>query len=221
MDTDAALAMQLSRDLEGTFPTLVAAHQDRLYTIALRLLGESRDAEEVAQDALIRAYRAIEGYPADRVATLRLRPWLASIAVNLARNRRRRISDRLPPRQLEPLVADGFEPPDEGAEGQETLAVRRETREALAVLLLSLPAPVRAAVVLRHVDGLSVAEAAAALGRPEGTVKAQVSRGLAELRLLLAEPHRGDVLGSNVRFPARASNAGQPTPSRPLQGRRL
>jgi RNA polymerase sigma-70 factor (ECF subfamily) len=53
--------------------------------------------------------------------------------------------------------------------------------------LLHLPPAVRVAIVLRHVDGLSVAETAEALGRPEGTVKAQVSRGLERLRALLAE----------------------------------
>ena len=94
MDTDTALAARLARDVEAAFPSLVADHQDRLYTIALRLLGDRRDAEEVAQDALVRAFRAMRGYPRERVAGLRLRPWLASITVNLARNRRRRHDDR-------------------------------------------------------------------------------------------------------------------------------
>src|SRR5881296_3390340 len=98
MDTDVALAKRLARDLDAAFPVLVDAHQDRLYTIALRLLGDRRDAEEVAQDTLVRAFRAMQGYGHDRIATLRLRPWLASIAVNLARNRRRRADDRRPPR---------------------------------------------------------------------------------------------------------------------------
>ena len=114
MDTDAALAARLSRDLEAAFPDLVTEHQDRLYTIALRLLGDRRDAEEVAQDALVRAFRAMAGYPRDRTASLRLRPWLASIAVNLARNRRRRLDDRRPPNQLEPLLDAGFDLPIEG-----------------------------------------------------------------------------------------------------------
>ena len=61
MDTDVALATRLSRDLDRAFASLVEAHQDRLYTIALRLLGDRRDAEEVAQDALVRAYRAMAG----------------------------------------------------------------------------------------------------------------------------------------------------------------
>jgi RNA polymerase sigma factor (sigma-70 family) len=187
MDPDLALVEHLAVDLDGAFPGLVAAHQDRLYSIALRYLGEARDAEEVAQDAFVRAYRAIAGYEAERVRSLHLRPWLAAIVVNLARNRRRRVSDRTPPLQLEPIVADGFDPAsvDEGTAPHARVA-RRETIRALAAALLELPPGPRAAVVLRHVDGLSVAEVAAALERPEGTVKAQVSRGLAQLRLHLA-----------------------------------
>ncbi|HXG25326.1 MAG TPA: sigma-70 family RNA polymerase sigma factor [Candidatus Binatia bacterium] len=182
MDTDVALARRLARDLEGAFPALVEAHQDRLYTIALRLLGERRDAEEVAQDALVRAFRAMAGYPRDRIATLRLRPWLASIAVNLARNRRRRLDERQPPGQLEPMLDAGFDVPLDGRSRPDATAGRRETQRELATALLRLPPAVRAAIVLRHVDGLSVAETAEVLGRPEGTVKAQVHRGLRELR---------------------------------------
>lgn len=191
MDTDAALATRLSRNLEAAFPDLVTGHQDRLYTIALRLLGDRRDAEEVAQDALVRAFRAMAGYPRDRTATLRLRPWLASIAVNLARNRRRRLDDRRPPSQLEPMLDAGFDLPTEGHHRPDAVAARRDTQRELADALLQLTPAVRAAIVLRHVDGLSVAETAEALGRPEGTVKAQVHRGLRELRLILeaaAEP---------------------------------
>src|SRR5262245_41145724 len=128
MDNDAALATRLARDVDGAFPELVADHQARLYTIALRLLGDRRDAEEVAQDALVRAYRAIGGYPSERVSALRLRPWLASIAVNLARNRRRRLDDRQPPGSLEPMLDAGFDPPAEGRAAPEATAARREAR---------------------------------------------------------------------------------------------
>ena len=190
MDTDTALAKRLAKDLDAAFPVLVEAHQDRLYTIALRLLGDRRDAEEVAQDALVRAFRAMRGYQRERVATLRLRPWLASIAVNLARNRRRRADDRQPPNQLEPMLDGGFDPPGDARSGPEPRADRRETQRELAAALLRLTPAVRAAVVLRHVDGLSVAETAEALGRPEGTIKAQVHRGLRDLRVTLEAPAR-------------------------------
>jgi len=200
MDTDAALAARLAHDLDAAFPALVAGHQDRLYTIALRLLGDPRDAEEVAQDALVRAYRAIGDYPAERVASLRLRPWLASITVNLARNRRRRADERRPPLALEPMLDAGFELKETVAANPAAIASRREAVDELAATLLQLPPAVRVAIVLRHVDGLSVAETAEALGRPEGTVKAQVSRGLERLRALLAETNHAS---ENAREPGR------------------
>jgi RNA polymerase sigma-70 factor (ECF subfamily) len=182
MDDDAALARRLARDVEAAFPAVVDGHRDRLYTIALRLLGDGRDAEEVAQDALVRAFRAMRDYPSERVAALRLRPWLASITVNLARNRRRRLDDRQPPASLEPLLEAGYDPAADGRSAPAFAADRRETQRELASALLRLSPAVRAAIVLRHVDGLSVSEVAEALGRPEGTVKAQVHRGLRELR---------------------------------------
>jgi RNA polymerase sigma-70 factor (ECF subfamily) len=188
MDTDVVLANRLARDIDAAFPRLVDEHQDRLYTIALRLLGDRRDAEEVAQDALLRAFRAMREYPRERVEALRLRPWLASITVNLARNRRRRHGDRHPPGSLEPMVEAGFDVRAGSLATPETTADRRETQRELARALLRLTPAVRAAVVLRHVDGLSVAETAEALGRPEGTIKAQVHRGLRELRAILQAP---------------------------------
>ena len=90
MDTDDALIAGLTANLDGTFEALVLAHQDRLYSIALRVLGDPADAEEAAQDALVRAYRALAGYDAARIRELRLRPWLATIVLNLCRSRRTR-----------------------------------------------------------------------------------------------------------------------------------
>ena len=190
MDADAELARRLARDLDGTFEALVVAHQDRLFTIARRLLGDAHDAEEVAQDTLVRAYRALEGYPAQRVRELRLRPWLAAIVVNLARNRRRRVADRRPPQPLAPLLEGGFDLEDQAAERPDIRHATAETNREWSARLAALPPAYRAAVVLRHVDGLSYDEVAVALGRPEGTVKAQVHRGLRLLRATLDnEPH--------------------------------
>ena len=71
-----------------------------------------------------------------------------------------------------------------------TVIERRAERERWAALLACLPPAYRAAVVLRHVDGLSYPELATALGRPEGTVKAQVHRGLAMLRTAIESSDR-------------------------------
>ncbi len=209
MEIDERLITGLARDLDATYPAVVEAHRDRLYTIALRMLGHPADAEEVAQDALVRAYRALASYDAGRRAAIRLTPWLASITVNLARNKRRRIIDRRPPLALAGLVDSADEPADR-AVSPEDHALGRERSDALAAALLALPPAVRAPIVLRHVVGLSLAETALALGRPEGTIKAQVSRGLARLRLILAEPIDPD--GGDRRVPLRTASRPAATP---------
>jgi RNA polymerase sigma-70 factor (ECF subfamily) len=194
---DEELTSRLADDLDGTFEALVVTHQDRLYAIALRVIGDSRDAEEIAQDALVRAYRALATYEADRIRALRLRPWLAAIVLNLARNR---VTRRREPRatSLDQPGPDGRSleerlPGESGHDEPIAAVERREGGDYWAVLLAGLPARYRIPVVLRHVDGLSFAEMSTALEKPEGTLKAQVHRGLALLRAaheaaLRAEP---------------------------------
>jgi RNA polymerase sigma factor (sigma-70 family) len=180
---DETLAAALATDLDGAFETLVRIHQDRLYTLALRLLGDRRDAEEITQDALVRAYRALTSYDAERIEALRLRSWLATIVVNLSRNRATR---RRPPRTVS-LDGNGSDagaslPASRADELPHDALVRRDAVRHWEALLADLPTRYRLPVVLRHVDGLSVAETAEVLGRAEGTVKVQVHRGLALLR---------------------------------------
>jgi RNA polymerase sigma-70 factor, ECF subfamily len=185
MDTDDALTARLAEDLDRTFEALVSAHQDRLYTIAHRYLGNGHDAEDVTQDALVRAYRALAGYDSERIRTLRLRPWLATIVLNLCRNRASRSHSTPNAVSLDAESADGRSVPEPAADpaGSPAAVVdRREARHRWATLVTQLPPSYRAPVVLRHVDGLSYPELAIALDRPEGTVKAQVHRGLALLR---------------------------------------
>ena len=91
MDEPTILAA-LADDLDLGFEALVRARQDRLYSIALRILGAPADAEDAAQDAFVRAYRALGGWDASRILALRLDAWLATIVVNVARTRVRRPS---------------------------------------------------------------------------------------------------------------------------------
>ena len=80
------LTDRLAADLDGSFEDLVREHQDRLYALALRYVGNPSDAEELTQDAFVRAYRALERYEADRVRHVDLRPWLTTILLNACRN---------------------------------------------------------------------------------------------------------------------------------------
>jgi RNA polymerase sigma-70 factor (ECF subfamily) len=183
METDSQLIDALASDLDASFEALVLAHQDRIYSIALRMLGDPRDAEEAAQDAFVRAYRALAGYEPARIRELRLRAWLATIVLNLCRSRiGRRVASGQRPLSLDAAPAGTMEPRAAEAAGPAAAALRGDAAARWAELLLALPPAYRSAVVLRHVDGLSYPEVATALDRPEGTVKAQVHRGLAMLR---------------------------------------
>ena len=190
MDTDDALISGLTRDLDGTFEALVLAHQDRLYSIALRVLGDRADAEEATQDAFVRAYRALTAYDQARIEVLQLRPWLATIVLNLCRSRRVRGSAAHSTLSLDAALPARAEPRTDGSAGPAAVADRRAEHRVWADLLLTLPPAHREAVVLRHVDGLSYPELATVLGKPEGTVKARVHRGLAQLRAAYEAEHR-------------------------------
>ncbi len=167
---------ELARDLDGAFATLVLHHQDLVFGVARRITRDPADAEDLAQEAFIRAYRALRGYDAERIRGLHLRGWLARIALNLGRNRARDADPDGLPLESAPDVAG------EGAREPHAVAQRRESARFWTCLLETLPASYRRAVALRHVDGLSYPELAAALGRPLGTVKSDVHRGVTMLR---------------------------------------
>lgn len=183
---DETLTRALAADLDGTFEALVRAYQDRLYAFGLRMTGSPRDAEEIAQDAFVRAYRALARYPAERVETLKLRAWLFQVTVNVARNRARTRR----PAEVPLLSADGdhesvVERVADDAEQPDQVAERHDEQDRMAAVVATLPERYRAAVVLRHIQGLSYQEIAGVLGQPSGTVKSNVHRGVAYLRAAL------------------------------------
>jgi RNA polymerase sigma-70 factor (ECF subfamily) len=172
---DQDLCARLASDLDGTFADLVSQHQDLVFGVALRVVGDDASAEDVFQDAFVRAYRALRRYPAKRVLELRPRPWLARIALNVARNH---VRSRRPTED----VADIDVPSRAGDEQPEALAERGDDRRMWGRLLAGLPDRYRLAVALRYVDELSYAELAETLGRPLGSVKSDVHRGTQLLR---------------------------------------
>jgi RNA polymerase sigma factor (sigma-70 family) len=173
------LPKALAADLDSAFPSLVASFQDAVFSGALRMTGSRADAEDISQDTFARAYRALSGYQAERIRNIDLRAWVWTIAVNLCRNRARTRSRHPEILLAEPLASGDASP------GPEQQALNSVEGEQLASHLLRLPWPMRAAVVLRHIVDLGYPEIAAALGRPEGTVKADVHRGLERLRTSL------------------------------------
>jgi RNA polymerase sigma factor (sigma-70 family) len=157
-------------DADLLFPRLVRAHTGDVWSTALRLTGNRSDAEDLVQEVFASAWASLQGWSPERIDALRPRPWLVTITLNAWRNGLRTASRR--PRTAPLLDHDAAVSP---------VDVLDET-ERLGALVALLPEVYRAPVVLRHVIGLSYAEIAAALDCPPGTVKAQVSRGLALLR---------------------------------------
>ena len=176
MIDDQSLATRLARDLDEHFESLVRTYQDRLFGFALRMTHNREDAEECIQDAFVRAYRALERYPAERRRELRLRPWLYQIALNVVRNRVRRPT-------LVAASLDGTQDVMDQPEDQpEAVVLDTEGWTRLERALAGIPLRYRTAVELRHVQGLSYGEAAEVLDQPLGTTKSDVHRGLKLLR---------------------------------------
>jgi len=174
----------LARHVDGdrdAFAELVRHHQDRLWRVALRTLGNPDDAADAVQDALVSAYRAAASYRGDAAVTT----WLHRIVVNACLDLVRRRAAR-PTAALDETVT--------GLPATDTLTPRETAQQVLAALR-TLPIEQAAAVVLVDVEGFPVAEAAAILEVPEGTVKSRSARARARLATLLADldPDGGNV----------------------------
>lgn len=172
--THDSLSEALAADLDVAFPRMVRETIDGLYSGVRRL---NPDAEDVVQDTYLRAYRALSDYDPARIRCIEIRPWLWTIAINRCRNLARDAGRRPMSVELTPAaeIAPGGPSPEDEAMRSAELEVWRHRLEELSD-------PMRSAVVLRHVAGLTYAEIAKVLGRPLGTVKADVHRAIRTLR---------------------------------------
>jgi RNA polymerase sigma-70 factor, ECF subfamily len=162
----------------AAFESLVRAHQDVAFRTAWVVSGGTDDAEDAAQEALVKAFAALPRFRSGSP----FRPWLLTIVANEARNRRRAAHRReaLQLRIPEDRRAGGAAPSPEAA------VLAGERRQALIAGLARLGDADREVITLRYLLELSEAEAAAALDVPVGTVKSRLSRALERLRVALA-----------------------------------
>jgi RNA polymerase sigma-70 factor (ECF subfamily) len=179
------IRVALAQDLDGYFEQLVLCYQNQLYAFALRIAGNPQDAEEIAQDAFVRAYRALAGYTVEQVQTLMLRAWLYQITLNVFRNRVRGKRLKLVP--LDELNTNAAEPRGGAQDEPEAIVARAERERELGAVIAKLPERYRVALVLRHVEGFGYGELATLLNQPVGTVKSNVHRGVELLRKALDE----------------------------------
>jgi RNA polymerase sigma-70 factor (ECF subfamily) len=167
------------------FHQLIRPYERRLYVMALSMLRNEADAEDVAQEACLKAYRSLGSFRADS----KFGTWLVSITLNVARNRLRRNrlthteSLDIPPDEsghVSPaLLRDWREVPSEILE-------RGEVRLILQDAIVALPEIYREVFLLRDVEELSIKEAAETLGVSEASVKVRLHRARTMLQKTLA-----------------------------------
>jgi RNA polymerase sigma-70 factor, ECF subfamily len=187
LEEDALVRSGLGGDREA-LDTLFARYTRPLYQTALRLLGNPEDAEDALQDGMLSAVRNLERFE----GRSKFSTWLTRIVINAAlmrlRSQRARPAvslDQEDPEQRELTLAGRLPDP---APGPEETCAHEEQLEILQHSLKALPPPLRSAVWLRDVEGLSTAEAARALGLSEGTLKSQLHRARGKLGDLIQRP---------------------------------
>ena len=179
MDADELLVRRAQKGERYAFEKLVEAHEQRMYTLAARVLGSREDAADAVQEALVRAWLALPKFRGEA----RFSTWLYRIVVNSAHDVRAKRRDRTAEEPPDPV-----DPRDRFAE--------QELSSELQRALDALDETYRVAVVLYDVLGCSYAEIAEMTGVPEGTVKSRIFRGRGELAERLGTP--GERTESNV-----------------------
>ena len=172
MDDTGLVAAVLGGDRDA-FRQFVEREQVTVYRVCLRILGRPHDAEDVAQESFLMAYRALGSYRGDGP----LGGWLMRIATRQAY---RRLGQRRELNELPPELPMGRTDADPVAS---TLAGERQREVRLAVAALT--EPYREVITMRFFGELSLEEIAATTRRPVNTVKTHLRRGLARLRPLL------------------------------------
>jgi RNA polymerase sigma-70 factor (ECF subfamily) len=195
--TDEEVVERVRAGETGLYEILMRRHNQRLYRVACGILGDGAEAEDVMQDAYVRAYAHLDQF-AGRAS---FATWLTRIAVHeaLARTRWRSRHveiDAMPiPRQ------DALPSLWSTEKGPESQAVARSLQAVLEAAIADLPDTYRPVVMMRDVQGLSTAEAAECLDVSEAVVKVRLHRGRALLRREIAA-RTGEVLGRAFEFGA-------------------
>ena len=185
--SDLELVKRAQRGERGAFDLLVLRYQHKVVKLVARLLRDPTEAEDVAQDAFVKAYRALASFRGDSA----FYTWLYRIAVNTARN-------AMASRQRRPLdyEADLSETEQSAVASRmshsdtpEATALSDEIHETVNRAVAELPEDLRTAITLREIDGLSYEEIATLMNCPIGTVRSRIFRAresiAAELRPLL------------------------------------
>jgi RNA polymerase sigma-70 factor, ECF subfamily len=178
--TEAELIARAQSGDVTAFERLSGAYADRLFMLLLRLLGDRGEAEDVAQEVMLRAWRGIAHFRGRSSYFT----WLYRIAVNEA-NRALERRARRPPGV--PLGPDELQLPAPAADEPSRQAEANELRMALSQALAELPPPLRTAIVLRDVEGLSTREAADIAGVNQAAFKSRLHQARLRVRTAIGD----------------------------------
>jgi RNA polymerase sigma factor (sigma-70 family) len=171
---ESGLIARAQRGDGSAYEELVHAYQGIAFRTAYLIAGGAAEAEDAAQDAFVKAWRALGRFRPGAP----FKPWLLRIVANEARNRRRSAG-----RQAHLALRAGAETPSgDAAPSPEAALLGSERRERLLAAVNELPEEQRVVISLRYFVELSEEETAEALGLPRGTVKSRTSRALERLR---------------------------------------
>lgn len=181
MQGDELLLRRACKGDVQAFEELMQSHESRIYAIALRMMGNREDAQDCAQEAMVRIYRAMGSFKGQSA----LATWICRITMNtcldeLRRRKARKVTS------LDSLVDNGWSPTDTGDTPEEH-GLRVEKQNSLNQAIQSLPDDMRAAIILRDVKGYSYDEIASILDANVGTIKSRISRGREKLREILSK----------------------------------
>jgi RNA polymerase sigma-70 factor (ECF subfamily) len=182
-ETDAAIVQLVLDGDKDSYARLVDAYSARIINYLSRMTGNRYEAEELAQEAFVRAYFALRSFNPD----YKFSSWLYKIATNLCINhlKKRRRWVHMDDYQDEQGQAT-WVPPDTSADCNPVKVVaQQELKEQIVLAIGQLPQAYRAVIVLRHVHGLSYQEIAEITDLPIGTVKSRLGRGRSRLVVLL------------------------------------
>jgi len=172
---EPALVRAAQQGDAAAFTDIVRRYQRAVYRVAFGLTRNAADADDLAQETFVRAWRALDRFRPDEP----LYPWLSRIAINLSYSLFRR-RKRRPETSIEPLIEAGRQ--WAGSEDPERDVAERERDAKIAESFAELKEDHRAVLVLRVVEGLSYDEIARTLNVPVGTVMSRLSRARSELR---------------------------------------
>jgi len=187
VDPDRALVEAAAGGSREAFDALVRRHQSAVITLARVLTSGRGDAEDLAQDVFVRAWRSIGTFRGDST----FRTWLHRVAINVIRtsqSRQGRLMRIFTARGRDDESLDGARvgPAVDPASGEEPVDATLARRQVIDRALATLPEELRVAVTLRDLQGLDYKEIAAALDVPIGTVESRIFRARQKLKPLLA-----------------------------------